>query len=148
MSKITRVRNQPKRFCPESKEYKYKNDRYDNSFDPKGNNVFWGRKQAPNINGRDIYQNNFNESDNEFIASDTEPMEYDEISSEEELTDSECESVFSDSELECESVISDSEYEFDCMSLSDSEQIEELNETNLKRLSTNTNSNSSKRMKY
>ena len=58
--------------------------------------MFWGVKQAPTINSREISRYDENESDIEFIASDSEPIEYnlssDEgelSSSEEEVTDSE-----------------------------------------------------------
>ena len=136
MSSNKRVINKPDRFGPESKEYQYKNDRFDNSYDPEGSNVFWGIHQTPNIHAKETYNHNQTESDVEFIASDTESIEYENISdsSEEELTDSEYES---DSSLD--SILSDSE----------NEENFELNETNLKRLSTNTgNIHSSKRMKY
>ena len=80
--------------------------------------MFWGVKQAPTINSREISRYDENESDIEFIASDSEPIEYnlssDEgelSSSEEEVTDSECETIFGDSELE--SMFSDIEYESD-----------------------------------
>ena len=154
MSSITRFRNAPNRFTPDSKEYKYKNDRFDNSYDPKGKNCFWGIHQKANINSREKY--NYTETDLDFIASDNESLEYnlssDEgelSSSEEEVTDSECETIFGDSELE--SMFSDIEYESDYEHNSETEleETNELTESNLKRLPSNSDKNISfKRIKY
>ena len=144
MSYSKRVCNQPDRFGPESKEYQYKNDRFDNSYDPDGSNVFWGIHQTPNIHAMERYNHEETESDIEFIASDTETIEYENISnsSEEELTDSEYDSEY-DSELDfnsdSDSIFSDSEYEPEY----------ELNKVNLKRLSSNIdNENLNKKAKY
>ena len=152
----TRVINKPDRFGPDSKEYHYKNDKFDTKYDPKGKNTFWGVKQAPTINGREIARYNENESDIEFIASDSEPIEHnlssDEeelYSSEEEVTDSECETIFGDSELE--SMFSDIEYEsdYEYNSETELEETDELTESNLKRLPSDSDKNISfKRIKY
>ena len=152
----TRVINKPDRFGPDSKEYHYKNDKFDTKYDPKGKNAFWGIQQAPTINSREKYNYNETESDVGFISSDSEPIEYnlssDEgelSSSEEEVTDSECETIFGDSELE--SMFSDIEYEsdYEYNSETELEETNELTESNLKRLPSNSDKNISfKRTKY
>ena len=144
MSSITRFRNAPNRFTPDSKEYKYKNDRFDNSYDPKGKNCFWGIHQKANINSREKYNYNETESDLEFIASDNESLEYNLSSSEEEFTDSELE-IETDSELEIET---DSECESESYSENESNTEEQI-ESHLKRLPSNSDKNISfKRTKY
>ena len=69
--------------------------------------------------------------------------------SEEEVTDSECETIFGDSELE--SMFSDIEYEsdYEYNSEPEPEETDKLTENNLKRLPSNSDKNISfKKVKY
>ena len=64
-----RNRRQPDRFGPSSPEYHYTKDYYDRAYDPEGNNVYWGRRQAPTINDYEPPESE-SESINDFIVND------------------------------------------------------------------------------